>query len=170
VKEVEMDGGSEITPMIDRYLDDELSTQERRDFEALLSDSPELSEALSERRAAMAALSDWADAMPATEPARRRMSPARTALVAAAAAAALAAVPAYFYLAGRGPDRSGGEEHRLTMRSMEEGVTVNAEGELVTDPFPMKWRTLQDGVQVVRGASGEPDALMVDPFPEEGRK
>lgn len=165
-----MDSGSEITPEIDRYLDDELSAQERRDFEALLSDSPELSEALSERRAAMAVLGGWADSLTLPGARRARLGPARTVLVAAAAAAALAAVPTALYFAGRTPSRPEGQGHRLTLRAPGEGVSVNPAGELVVDPFPMKWRTLQDGVQVVRGASGEPDALRVDPFPEEGRK
>jgi hypothetical protein len=165
---------------LDRYLDDELSDEQRLEFESRLGEDPELSRELAERRAAMSMLSDWAAAESA--PVRPRLTlgtSLRLGLAAAAAAAAVAVPLGLYRSAGTTPPtnevnkvkvvpRTG----KLTMRSMSEGVEVREEAdgvtELVVDPFPMKWRTLKSGVQVIHGKSGGPDELVVDPFPEEG--
>jgi anti-sigma factor RsiW len=163
----------EMLSRLDRYIDDELSREERLEFESRLGDSPELSAALGERRAAMGLLTDWADELAA--PRRTRLTLGWSVRLAVAAAAAIAAVAVPLGLSRS--ERVGNEVSRkpetgLTMRSMEEGVEVRSDSdgavELVVDPFPMKWRTLNNGVQVLRSKSEESDELLVDPFPEEG--
>ncbi len=164
----------ELLSRLDRYIDDELSDAERLEFESRVADSPELSRELSERRAAMSLLSEWSESG-ATAPAQRMTLGSTLRLgLAAAAAVAVVAVPLSLSRSGdkdpvvaAKPDRPA-----IVMHTLDEGVEMRSEDdgtiELVVDPFPMKWRTLEDGVQVIRSKSNESDELLVDPFPEEG--
>ncbi|MHC4913845.1 MAG: anti-sigma factor family protein [Planctomycetota bacterium] len=165
-----MDSPEERLSRLDRYIDDELDHDERMDFESRLADSPELSRELAERRAAMGMLADWSDSL-VGPPARRRLTLGASLRLALAAAAAVALVAVPLALSRR-PDARGADAGGLTWGTMD-GVrlveTGDAATEMVVDPFPMKWRTLSDGVQVIDGESGGPDELVVDPFPEEGK-
>ena len=163
-----MDSPEEMLSSLDRYIDDELSHDARSDFERRLAEDPELSRELAERREAMGMLADWSGSL-ASPPARRSFSLVASLGLALAAAAAIALVAVPLALSGR---RGARDTDALTWGDMN-GVRLvqNADSapEMVVDPFPMKWRTLSDGVQVIDGESGEPDELVVDPFPEEGK-
>lgn len=156
---------------IDRYIDDELPAEARSALEAHMADCPECNRAFQERRAAMAMLAEWAGSAP--EPAAatarrelpRRARPARWAVLAAAAALLLIGLSAGLYFTGE-PEGTG-PEGGLNWRTLE-GVEV-VEGELVVDPFPVNWRTMKEGVEVVRAGADAPQELIVDPFPEEGK-
>jgi anti-sigma factor RsiW len=153
---------------LDRYLDDELPDAERLAFERELADDPALSAELGLRRAAMTALEDWAGAPCSAPQHPARPATRRLRLVLAAAIASAAAV--LLLVAGAGDRRSGPAtvRGRLVMRQLDSGVSFSPDGELVTDPFPITWRTLRDGVRVIPGSAERAEELVVDPFPEEG--
>jgi anti-sigma factor RsiW len=168
-----MSASEENLAKLDLYIDGELGAEERLEFESLLADDPALERELAGRRAAMGMLAEWAEGLPAAP--RRAGSRARSPLVAAlAAAAALALVAGLVGLSRPDPeDRHARPQTKpkITIVDMEHGVELReseGETELVVDPFPMKWRTLRQGVQVIPSKSGEPETLVVDPFPEEG--
>jgi len=158
--------------MLDRYIDGELSDSERLEFESRLAESPELARELSQRRAAMSLLSEWSEANTAVPAQRMTLGSTLRLGLAAAAAVAVVAVPLSLSRSEtEKPEVATSTETKLAI-SDAPGVEVrtDADGavELVVDPFPLKWRTLRDGVQVIRGKSDEADELLVDPFPEEG--
>ncbi len=138
----------EMRAKLDRYIDDELPREERLDVESHLGDCPECSEALSARRAAMGLLADWSGSLGDVRPAPRRPARSRLPLVLAAAAALLlVALPVGLHL---------------------------RDGSTQPDPEPasgkLTWRTLDQGVEIVRGGPGEAVELVVDPFPATLRK
>ncbi len=139
----------EMRTRLDRYVDDELGREERLDFESHLGDCPECSRELGERRAAMGMLADWSASLKA-RPAPRRAARSRLPLVLAAAAALLlVAVPVGLYLRGEG--------------TQTKPVIKASSGRLT-------WRTMDEGVEIVRGKPGEAMELVVDPFPATLRK
>lgn len=137
-----MNGCEQIEEELDRYIDDELCAEDRRNLEAHLADCPECSLALQERREAMSMLADWNGALtaPRTRPVRR---PGLWTALAAAAALLAAGIPVGVHFWTR-PATIGETSHgKLVIRDMESGVTV------------------------LPGESGGPTMLMIDPFPEE---
>ncbi len=168
---------SEVGPALDRYLDREAEPSERAGIERHLGECAECARLIAERRAAMGMLAEWAAEGAGAPPAAREVRPKPVRLrlaLAVAAAAALVAVAAAWHFSGREHARPGPAScgHRLTMRSMDDGVTVvpGAAGEpdeLVVDAFPVQlcWQPMSSGVNVVQAGAGEPDELVVDPFP-----
>jgi len=159
-----MSPNQEMIALLDRYMDDELTDSERKSFESLVADEPELSRELAERRELMGMLADWADA-PETASANSSKSGLLLGAAAAVAVAATALIASNLPLQSTTPT-----EDQLRWRDMKNGVSVSTEGELTVDPFAadrMQWRKLNktNGVEVIPGKPESSDELLVDPFP-----
>lgn len=133
----------EVSAALDRYLDGETAVGDRSAIEEHLGGCPECARLLAERRAAMGMLAEWVG------PGARASSdvPVRARSVWLRVAAAAAAL----VLAGT-----------FAWKLAEERPVAS-------EPVPSKdgtvMRSLGAGVTVVPGKAGEPDELVVDPFP-----